>query len=78
MADAKCDWRVNFRGMWGHVGIRAQTVLTSDVLGGLVFRTGEKEAHTRQLALSCTSRPDSPRSTTQWAAALSPSRPCAS
>jgi hypothetical protein len=21
MADAKCDGRVNFRGMWGHVGI---------------------------------------------------------
>jgi hypothetical protein len=20
MADAKCDGRVNFRGMWGHVG----------------------------------------------------------
>jgi len=18
----KCDWRVNFRGMWGHVGLR--------------------------------------------------------
>jgi hypothetical protein len=22
MANLKCDWRVNFRGMWGHVGIR--------------------------------------------------------
>jgi hypothetical protein len=22
MADPKCDGRVNFRGMWGHVGIR--------------------------------------------------------
>ena len=21
-ADAKCDERVNFRGMWGHVGLR--------------------------------------------------------
>jgi hypothetical protein len=38
MADAKCDWRVNFRGMWGHVGIRAETVLTSDVLGGISAR----------------------------------------
>jgi hypothetical protein len=25
MADAKCDWRVNFRGMWGHVRIRRDT-----------------------------------------------------
>jgi hypothetical protein len=22
MANAKCDWRVNFRGMWGHVRLR--------------------------------------------------------
>jgi hypothetical protein len=22
MTNAKCDWRVNFRGMWGHVGQR--------------------------------------------------------
>jgi hypothetical protein len=21
MANPKCDWRVNFRGMWGYVGI---------------------------------------------------------
>ena len=21
MADPKCDWRVNFRGMWGYVAI---------------------------------------------------------
>ena len=21
-AEAKCDWRVNFRGMWGNVGLR--------------------------------------------------------
>jgi hypothetical protein len=34
-ADPKCDGRVNFRGMWDNVGIRAQTLLTSDVLGGI-------------------------------------------
>jgi hypothetical protein len=25
MADTKCDQRVNFRGMWGHVGLRRDT-----------------------------------------------------
>jgi len=30
-ADPKCDWRVNFRGMWGHVGIRERTSATSNV-----------------------------------------------
>jgi hypothetical protein len=25
MAGAKCDGRVNFRGMWGHVGLRRDT-----------------------------------------------------
>ena len=25
IADAKCDWRVNFRGMWGHVRLRRDT-----------------------------------------------------
>jgi hypothetical protein len=25
MANTKCDWRVNFRGMWGHVRIRRDT-----------------------------------------------------
>ena len=25
MADPKCDVRVNFRGMWGHVGLRRDT-----------------------------------------------------
>ncbi len=24
-ADPKCDGRVNFRGMWGHVGLRRDT-----------------------------------------------------
>jgi hypothetical protein len=24
-ADPKCDWRVNFRGIWGHVGLRRNT-----------------------------------------------------
>jgi hypothetical protein len=28
----KCDGRVNIRGMWGGVGIRERTVVTSDVL----------------------------------------------
>jgi hypothetical protein len=37
-ADPKCDRRVNFRGMWGHVGIREPTVVTSDVLGGIAGR----------------------------------------
>jgi hypothetical protein len=36
--DAKCDWRVNFRGMWGNVGTSETTVLTSDVRGGLAVR----------------------------------------
>jgi hypothetical protein len=25
MVNAKCDGRVNFRGMWGHVGLRRDT-----------------------------------------------------
>jgi hypothetical protein len=25
MANAKCDWRVNFRGLWGRVGLRRDT-----------------------------------------------------
>jgi hypothetical protein len=25
MADTKCDGRMNFRGMWGHVGLRRDT-----------------------------------------------------
>ena len=25
MTDAKCDWRVNFRGMWGYLGLRRDT-----------------------------------------------------
>jgi hypothetical protein len=25
MVDAKCDGRANFRGMWGHVGLRRDT-----------------------------------------------------
>jgi hypothetical protein len=27
MADPKCDGRVNFRGMWGHVGLRKDTLV---------------------------------------------------
>jgi hypothetical protein len=30
MADPKCDGRVNFRGMWGQVGIREQAVRPPD------------------------------------------------
>jgi hypothetical protein len=29
----KCDWRVNFRGTWGHVGMREGYAATSDVRG---------------------------------------------
>jgi hypothetical protein len=25
MANPKCDWRVNFRGMWGNVRLRRET-----------------------------------------------------
>ena len=25
IADSKCDWRVNFRGMWGYVRLRRDT-----------------------------------------------------
>jgi hypothetical protein len=34
-ADAKCDGRVNFRGMWDNVGIREPTAVTSVVPGGI-------------------------------------------
>jgi hypothetical protein len=37
MVDPKCDGRVNIRGMWGHVGIREQALVT-DVLGGIAGR----------------------------------------
>ena len=53
-ADAKCDGRVNFRGTWGHVGIRAQTVLTSDVLGGMA---GRRTVYTSIRQLSTMLRP---------------------
>jgi hypothetical protein len=36
MANPKCDGRVNFRGMWGHVGIREPTSVTSAVSSGIV------------------------------------------
>jgi hypothetical protein len=29
-ADAKCDWRVNFRGMWGNVRLRRDTSVSED------------------------------------------------
>src|ERR1700679_1239307 len=38
IADPKCDGHVNFSGMWGHVGTREPTVVTSDVLGGIAGR----------------------------------------
>ena len=38
MADPKCDWRVNFRGTWGHVGIREPPAVPSDVPGGIAGR----------------------------------------
>jgi len=36
MTDAKCDLRVNFRGMWGHVGLRRDT---RPATTGLTFRS---------------------------------------
>jgi len=38
ITNAKRDGRVNFRRMWGHVGTREPTVVTSDVLGGIAGR----------------------------------------
>ena len=34
-ADAKCDLRVNFGGMWGNAGTRETAVVTSDAPGGI-------------------------------------------
>ncbi len=31
----KCDWRVNFRGMWGHVGLRRDTSVGATPGSGL-------------------------------------------
>jgi hypothetical protein len=37
-ADAKCDWRVNFGGMWGNAGTRETTVVTSEAPSGIAGR----------------------------------------
>ncbi|MEA3108941.1 MAG: hypothetical protein QOI88_3546 [Gammaproteobacteria bacterium] len=34
--DTQCDWRVNFGGIWGTVGIREPTSATSAVSGAIV------------------------------------------
>jgi hypothetical protein len=35
---SQCDGRVNFRGMWGHVGIREPAATPSDVSGSIASR----------------------------------------
>jgi hypothetical protein len=47
----KCDGRVNFRGMWGHLGIRERTIVIPDVLRGI---GGHRTVYTtiRQLSTS--------------------------
>ena len=42
-ADAKCDWRVNFRGMWGHVRLRRDTSV-GDVPGSSLLVVGLRPA----------------------------------
>jgi hypothetical protein len=39
MADPKCDGRVNFRGMWGHVGLRKDTSV-GEIRGSSLPRVG--------------------------------------
>jgi hypothetical protein len=39
IADPKCDWRVNYDGTPGHVGIRQASGVTSNVPGDHVGRT---------------------------------------
>jgi hypothetical protein len=54
VANPKCDGRVNFRGMWGHVGMRERTVVTPDVLRG---SAGHRPVYTSIRQLSTTLRP---------------------
>ena len=44
-ADAKCDQRVNFRGMWGNVRLRRDTSVSEDPgssLSVVGLQTGQK------------------------------------
>jgi hypothetical protein len=38
IAETKCDWRVNFRGTWGYVGIREPLAVPPDVPVGIAGR----------------------------------------
>jgi hypothetical protein len=40
-ADAKCDWRVNFRGMWGYVGVHRCPKSRASSLSVVGLRTGQ-------------------------------------
>jgi hypothetical protein len=44
IADAKCDWRVNFRGMWGHARLRRDTSMR-EVLGSSLSVVGLRSGH---------------------------------
>lgn len=63
MTDPKCDWRVNFRDMWGHVGIREPTVVTADVLRGIA---GHRTVYTSVRQLSTALRPSAFASQDPW------------
>ena len=46
MANPKCDWRVNFRGMWGHVRLRRDTSMCEIPGSGLsvmCLHSGQKQ-----------------------------------
>jgi hypothetical protein len=50
MADPRCDGRVNFRGMWGHVGLRRDTSvgeIRSSSLPGVGLLPAQLRALTR-------------------------------
>jgi hypothetical protein len=55
MADPKCDWRVNFRGMWGHVRVqpRKSSKAARSATGTDSFVVCVGEAH-----LSAVAKPD--------------------
>jgi hypothetical protein len=43
MTDAKCDWRVNFPGMWGHVRLRGDTSTCEIPGSSLRSLTGQQQ-----------------------------------
>ena len=55
MADAKCDWRVNFRDMWGHIRLRRDTSMC-EIPGSNVSVTPIGAG--RGLGSSCFPKPD--------------------